>query len=694
MAKPAEIKKRARQLAKDGKILDAIRALEGLVQGDSTDPYDLVMMGDLCIRGGRAGEATSHYERAVTAYRNASLHRNGIALCRKVLRVNPGQSSFLLLLAELCEREGLVLDAVSAYLEYAETQDQLEQTGEPLEWLDRLGRLKPRNSEMLTRQAECLVRWERVPVAVALLLSGAESADSEADRNVLLEMADQMRQLHSGGDEELDSETSSYVNGAFTEEPSPDGPAPLADPDLEPDRRSETVAGAGDAQAGDDAALEYGAIDPESLESDREGSIDPSMDGALSDGASMQMASPLTSDADGSDDPSVASSHRTEPADDARVIELDATGVDAHDPRALDMGADEPGEHLYDLDAALSEDDSPPSAELEWKPTLGEVSPEVAESLELTETPMPEPRPRSMMATASDLTEVRARAELPDAADTLEALSSADPVRLDVLEKLLELHIREGDILSAQDLRERMARALVHHGRPEDALSQLEAYLEIEPSAGRIRDQYDRLAAEIGGPAAPAAEAGSGDEPAPVSSKKPESLFDVRGVSNVQVRDDAPTVSEDDMVDLGALLNEFRDGLKASMADASPKDHYDLGLSHVEMGLYEEAAEAFEQACTDPELEAESRELWGRCLREVGRFEEAARVLRAALALRPESLGVRYQLALSLEGAGEADDAMRLFESILREDPNFEDTGERVAALGGSDCAKPGRASA
>ena len=114
MAKTADIKKRARQLANDGKIVDAIRALEELTQTESVDPYDLVTLGDLCMRGGRPGDATDYYERAVNAYGEASLYRNGIALCRKVLRVQPDQGCFMRLLAEACDHEGLVLDAVSA----------------------------------------------------------------------------------------------------------------------------------------------------------------------------------------------------------------------------------------------------------------------------------------------------------------------------------------------------------------------------------------------------------------------------------------------------------------------------------------------------------------------------------------------------------------------------------------------------
>jgi len=77
----------------------------------------------------------------------------------------------------------------------------------------------------------------------------------------------------------------------------------------------------------------------------------------------------------------------------------------------------------------------------------------------------------------------------------------------------------------------------------------------------------------------------------------------------------------------------------------------------------------------------------GRCLRQLGRTEDAIRTLHAALACRPESLGIRYQLALAHEEAGETGDALRFHQSILREDPDFEDSQVRASALGGPDCA-------
>ena len=83
--------------------------------------------------------------------------------------------------------------------------------------------------------------------------------------------------------------------------------------------------------------------------------------------------------------------------------------------------------------------------------------------------------------------------------------------------------------------------------------------------------------------------------------------------------------------------------------------------------------------------------MWGRCLRELDRGEEAAQVLRVGLAQQPGSLGIRYQLARALELVGDVEDARALYASILREDSDFEDAPQRLAALGDSDCPPQAR---
>jgi len=807
LAKPADIKKRARRLANEGKIVDAIRALEEVTSQGHVDPYDLVMMGDLCIRGGRSDDATGYYERAVEAYSEASLHRNGIALCRKVLRVQPGQATFLRLLSGLCEREGLVLDAVSGYLEYAEGLDPDEE-GVDRDWLDSLARLRPRNTEIITRQAEMLFRWGRVPDAVGLLRSGAESVSRDEDRNQLLEMASQMAAMggEGTGDPDFDAEMSEFLEDSEPEpqrpqvernEPSgevnirdmtfdrideaeeaptaeapaapeasaveapadeaPAGPptldfgeidlsdeAPAAPteaaapglfddaPPADPPAAGEAPPAAEPAASAEVAADEFvgplpedepAAASPPDITTTGEFTLDAGtidLD-AADDGSEEIPSTPdpapaessgsaeLTLDADGDGDDRGAvleidadddyasalaelnayedsrSMPRPDPgpeaSDDAAIPSEEATAADERpDPALSESGghadagqafAEAFGEIQLDAegeDAADAPDephDADETQQLNAADLHAHLAPEVVESMEKTETPGPR-RPK----------------ELPEDVATLQMLLLEDPFDAKVLGKLLEAHLREGDILSAQDLRERLASVHLQAGDGAAALQVYRDFLEVEPAHREVRERAARLAHELGR---------SVDLPAEdtESGRKPDALFNVKGLSNVEVRDDAPSVSEDDMVDLGALLDEFRSGIKSSLEGADPKTHYDMGLSHLEMGLYDEAAEAFAEASVDPELEAEARELWGRALRLAGRGDDATRVLRAALALRPESLGVRYQLARALEESGEADDAQRLYQSILREDPNFEDCGARVEALGGSDCTTP-----
>lgn len=603
MPKPAEIKKRARSLAQDGRIVEAIRTLEELVAGENIDPYDLVMMGDLCVRGGQATEATGYYQRAVGAYRDAALNRNGIALCRKVLRVQPQEKAFVLLLAELCEREGLVLDAVSSYLDYAEGLDPAASTGaEP--WLNSLVRLRPRSVELLTRQAELLVRWSRVREAVGLLRQGAELATSAADRTALTDMASQVAALGKAGDEGFDPALGTFMDTEL----SPGNPrsgshrAPSAQ-----DLGELTLPDASSVILDGDAVLENGKP-----RRDLELSLEPSR--SIGD-ATLEIVSP-------------------------------------GEEIGLRPGASTPT----------------PEAALPFDPLLASNP-----SNRSGETPRPFPRE-----------EAGAR-PLPEEAAELQALLTRDPFRLDVMQKLVACHEHDGDILAAQEVRERLAQTLLHRGEPERALEVFEAFLKVEPTSRAVREQWERLARQLGRlpelkPQRPV------EPPASGVTTKPTSLFNVRGLSSVEVRDDKPPVSADDMVDLGALLDEFRQGLKSTMASADPRAHYDMGLSHFEMGLFDEAAEAFEAASHDVHFEPEAREMWGRCLRELGKFDDAVRVLRAGLALRPESLGVRYQLARALEGAGENEEAGRFYGSILREDPHFEDAAVRLHALGGADC--------
>ena len=62
-------------------------------------------VGDLFIKANEANAAVQAYERAVDLYSEQGFTNNAIALCGKILRLNPGRISVYLKLAQLHARK-------------------------------------------------------------------------------------------------------------------------------------------------------------------------------------------------------------------------------------------------------------------------------------------------------------------------------------------------------------------------------------------------------------------------------------------------------------------------------------------------------------------------------------------------------------------------------------------------------------
>ena len=86
----------------------------------------------MLYKKGDTGAATSRYLTAANAYEKAGLYKNGIAVCKKMLRLSLSQSPVLQRLAVLHELDGLATESSLYYMQYAENmvkEDQLEQAG-------------------------------------------------------------------------------------------------------------------------------------------------------------------------------------------------------------------------------------------------------------------------------------------------------------------------------------------------------------------------------------------------------------------------------------------------------------------------------------------------------------------------------------------------------------------------------------
>ncbi len=135
--------------------------------------------------------------------------------------------------------------------------------------------------------------------------------------------------------------------------------------------------------------------------------------------------------------------------------------------------------------------------------------------------------------------------------------------------------------------------------------------------------------------------------------------------------------------DLAGLLAEFQRGVEAQLA-GDAQGQYDLGMTYREMGLLDQAMEAFRAASFDPRFAARSLEMTGRCLVDQGRANEAVGEFRRALELpgmADVGAELRYHLGIALESANRHDEALAEYVQVQASMPGFEDVDQRVEAM-------------
>jgi tetratricopeptide (TPR) repeat protein len=88
------------------------RALQDVARGgEPADPSLYNRIGDLELKAGESGAAVQAYEQAADTYSEQGFFNNAIALCGKILRVNPGRTATFLRLADLHARKNVLAES-------------------------------------------------------------------------------------------------------------------------------------------------------------------------------------------------------------------------------------------------------------------------------------------------------------------------------------------------------------------------------------------------------------------------------------------------------------------------------------------------------------------------------------------------------------------------------------------------------
>jgi tetratricopeptide (TPR) repeat protein len=184
-----------RALVRQGQLEKAIESFETLIAGGEVGPYDYVYMGDLLIKAGRTESAVARYEDAVATYAHLGFHRNALALCRKILRLDGQHISANRQMGDLYAAEELYGDALYAYFAYLERADAGERDSETYrQVLRRVEELAPRRAEFAIRLSDLLVQLGRPDAAAAML----REALQQAARSGAVEVAAGLRERLAG----------------------------------------------------------------------------------------------------------------------------------------------------------------------------------------------------------------------------------------------------------------------------------------------------------------------------------------------------------------------------------------------------------------------------------------------------------------------------------------------------------------
>jgi tetratricopeptide (TPR) repeat protein len=711
------------------------KAIQQMESGREAAP-DLSLynrIGDLYLKINDTQAAVRHYERAVDLYADQGFFNNAIALCGKVLRVNPGRTQTYLKLAQLHARKNVVIEAKRNLLEFIErmnAQGQLDEAfGAVKDFADQFSGSQEIRL-MLVELLRASQRAEEAHEQLDKLCTELEATgDIGAARRTRerLEGDDDAGPRHGGSDLVFLDTGVGFASGGGTVAPEP---APVVS--------REPAASLLEAPAAAEPALPAPAegllgaeslmIEPSPSTLEQLGGLethhfepvsDSGADAPLMEGIELELPArvdpepvvPLELDIERSGtaefgsvtlsglEPGELTIERSEESDLAAPVTPEA-GLDLSaefDASLQDALRDEPPSpepSIVDL-ALLDVGGSEPAAATPAPPPGDDV----IERLEQAVADRPEdPDVHRRLAEAllrAGATD-RARQELEIVAHTFETsenwegaseavglLVTLAPAEIRYHQKLVEFAYRSGNKPRLIEAYLALADALVDAGEPAKAEAVYQRVVDHEPENERAR----RALAELASAEAPARQTPT--PPAPAAGFVDLGSLIMEDGSrrrDTRMRIQNPQPTDDEQRNFEETLAAFKRGIEENVELEDYHTHYDLGVAFKEMGLLDEAIAEFQKALRSPEGRLRTAEALGTAFFDKGQFAVAENLLRRAVETLAggddEKIGLLYWLGRAREAQGKGGDALGAYERALAVDIRFMDLGERVQRLG------------
>ena len=655
------------------------RALQDVAKGgEPADPSLYNRIGDLELKAGETGAAVQAYEQAADTYTEQGFFNNAIALCGKILRVNPGRTATFLRLADVHARKNVLGESRRNLSEYVERM------------------LAASHHEQLSAALKGFVERfaggadYRTMIAEVLRTAGkTEKARLYCDTMIAeLGLEDESAHVRPRGDSDEGGGSGAGLVFLDTGIDIPGiqmgGPAPTVGPVTARDSGGAVLEPESFA-----VAMEL-ELTPEAVPLPF---LEPTSLGGLDDADTL-----IVTHSSGFEPTGLIETLLPEPTESLVIEErpdtLTITGLEAL-PEFAPPVTGELGFEPMPLDDDLVPDLSVPligepvddALEPGMEPLFDELSVEDEE------------RKLGPGATVGDLDmaleNAIAESRWDDANKYLIRLIRLEPEVVSRHQKRVEIAYRSGNRDYLVDAYISLAQALERIGATENAGLVFERVLEHDP---------ENPVALAGLAGLGVAQARAAPEPAveaptvstALTVQKPETksdnfvdlgalILEPEPEKDTRMRVDQGEPESEEDVDFRETLEQFMQGVNANIDAGDFQAHYDLGIAFKEMGLLDEAIAQFQKALRSPDGRLRASEALGIAFFDKGRFAIAEAVLSRAIESLPETddakIALIYWWGRSLEAQGKGDAAVRCYERALAVDITFLDLGDRLQRI-------------
>jgi len=713
-----------------------LKAIQQIEAGLETSP-DLSLynrVGDLYLKTNDTAAAVRSYERAVDLYADQGFFNNAIALCGKILRVNPGRTQTYLKLAQLHARKNVVIEAKRNLIEFLERMNALGQLDQAFESVNEFADQFSGSQEIRLMLIELLRATSREDEAREQLekLAGEIEGRGERPRHQPAEDRPQTRPAEESAPRASRPPPAGLVfldTGMDFAGAPPDAAHPAAE--VAPPEGlllSEPIT-VEDAAAAAVAPVEAVPGLEQTIEVDLESSgVDTDLGLERVEPAEIEfIGEPLEGMDEVADDLEVVGDLEDallDTTDDDLIVTAPGDAIEATDAGVVELEFMEP-----ELDAESAEATEPatPLGDLPLVPVepSGETSIVELESLILDNPDSPDLHFRLAERLLSGGENERGLEELELALTGYERLddwgrAAELAVRLTTLapdtirhhQKRVELAFRSGERAPLLGAYLALGDALARAGAIDKAIAVFGRVQEHDPG----NDHAIRALAVLRGepvaspppaapaPPAPPASPATAAAAAPISEAAPappppprqarsDSFVDLGSMileenspRDTRMRiDRADPKDQDEQREFHEILEQFKRGIEENLDSEDYEAHYDLGIAFKEMGLLDEAIAEFQKALRSPEGRLRTSEALGICFYDKGQFGISETVLRRAVdgvdAGDEAKIGLLYWLGRAAEAQGKEMDAINSYERALAVDIRFMDLSDRVHRL-------------